>query len=243
MKVIRACSSLAITLAILAPRARRRHRNDDPEELAGRQFSFKTFDIEINKKMNIVSFACLDSSHSIDILPLQGIVSWVAEEYGVTVDVSDFERLRDSGKLRVKVATDEKKGQTVQLASEEMAVDGTSVGGLAGLGLMGLLQGTSFAAVNWSEYREPVKTMDFRYKLERGKNDQFPSVRLPGSIGSYIAVILRVRDGEPDEKGYYKLRAGAERRVKVDFRKGQSDTEVLEQTIRALPALLAASSR
>ena len=55
-----------------------------------------------------------------------------------------------------------------------------SVGGLGGLGILWALSGTSWAAVNWSEYREEVGTMDFRYKLERGKTDQMQVLNLDG---------------------------------------------------------------
>lgn len=210
-----------------------------PEELAGRSFAFKTFDVEINRKLNIVSYDCLDTSHTLDVLPIREIKAWAEKEYGVSIDISEYERLHSAGKLGAKIVKHEGKLGLV-MASDEMAVDGTSVGGLAAFGLLGVaLSGTSWAALNWSEYREPVKTMDFRYKLERGKNDQMQVFVCLAPIGSYIAVILRVREGEPDAKGYYTLRVAAEKRVKVDFGQEGTDTEILERTIRNLPALLA----
>lgn len=205
-------------------------------------FAFKTFDTEVNKKMKIVSYACLDSKNTIDILPVEDIASFLERKYGVTVDISEFLRLRSEGLLSANFLTDEGGKERLELASNEMAIDGTSVGGLGGLGLIGLLGGTSWAAVNWSEYREPVKTMDFRYKLERGKSDQMQVFVCLAPVGSYIAVTLRVRDGESDAKGYYKLKAVAEHRVKVPFKSGESDVEVLARTIKDLPNLLESSN-
>ncbi len=210
------------------------------ERLEGKKFEFKTFDVEVNRKLNIVTFDCLDTRYHLDILPIEEIAAWAEREYGVIVDTSEFRRLRDEGKLKATVRKDEKGDDEIVLTSWEMAVDYADIGGMASMGLVGALSGTSFVALNWSEYREPVKIMSFRNKVERGKTDQLQILMVLAPLGPHIQVMLRVCEGEPDEKGYRDLVIVASRKIPVKFKKGVPDPEIVEERVRSLPALLAA---
>ncbi len=210
------------------------------ERLEGKKFEFKAFDVEVNRKLNIVTFDCLDTRYHLDILPIEEIAAWAEREYGIVVDTSEFRRLRDEGKIKATVRKTDKDEDEIVLTSAELGVDYASLGGMASMGLVGLLSGTSFVALNWCEYREPVGIMSFRDKVERGKTDQLQIMMVLAPLGPHIQVMLRACEGEPDEKGYRDLVVVASRKIPVKFKKGVPDPQVVEERVRALPELLAA---
>jgi hypothetical protein len=202
------------------------------------KFAFKCFATEINLKMGIACEDYLGSKNSIDVFPAREVKEYLEKKYGITIDISEFEKLRKNGDLKVDVTRNQDGDREILCSKEHMAIDGTSVN----TGFVGryAISGSSWLAANWSEYRETVGTMDFRNKVEMGKNDQMQVFIVLAPIGSYIAVYLRVRDGEPDEKGYYKLKIVAEEELKINFKIGGCNTAGLAENIRQLPVLLKA---
>jgi hypothetical protein len=204
-----------------------------------KKFAFKCFATEINLKMGIICEEFLESKNSIDVFPAQEIKEYMQKKYGVVIDTSEFEDLRKKGKLKTEILKNTGSDKEIITNTDYMAIDGTSVNsGFAG---RYAVSGTSWLAVNWSEYREEVGTMDFRNKVEMGKSDQMQIFIVMAPIGSYIAIYLRVRDGEPDKNGYYRLKIVAEEEVKINFKPGNCNTAGLADNIKQLPVLLKAS--
>ncbi|PKL35074.1 MAG: hypothetical protein CVV44_23395 [Spirochaetae bacterium HGW-Spirochaetae-1] len=203
-----------------------------------RTFPLKCFATELNLKVGIVCVDYLDSRNSIDVFPAREMKEYMEKKYGVKIDITEFEALRKKGDLKVMVSADEKGNKQALLYSDRMALDGTSVSG--GPYLIMALAGTSWLAVNWSEYREKVGTMDFRYKVEMGKSDQMQVFIVLAPLGSYISVSLKVRDGEPNEKGYYKLKTVVDEEIKVNYTVKGCNTAGLAENLKQLPALLRA---
>ncbi len=204
-----------------------------------KKFAFKYFGTEINLKMGIICEEFLESKNAIDVFPAQKIKEYMQKKYGVVIDISEFEDLRKNGKLKVEILKNTEGDKEIFTNKDYMAIDGMSFG----TGLMGryAISGSSWIAANWSEYREKVGTMDFRKKVEMGKSDQMQIFIVLAPIGSYIAIYLRVRDGEPDKNGYYKLKIVAEEELKINFKAGSCNTAGLAENIKQLPELLKAA--
>ncbi|MBN1499741.1 MAG: hypothetical protein JW982_06295 [Spirochaetes bacterium] len=203
------------------------------------KFEFKCFAIELNLKMGIVSENYLDSKYSVDVLPIREIKDLMEKKYSTVIDISEFEKNRKAGNLKSEVLVAANKKIEVKTNPDFVTIDGASMN----TGLVGryAISGTSWLAVNWSEYKEKVKAMDFRYKTEKGKTGQMQIFTALAPVGSFIKIWLRVRDGEPDEKGYYKLKIVAEEKFPVNFKVADSNTAGLAENIKQLPELLKAT--
>lgn len=204
-----------------------------------KKFAFKCFATEINLKMGIICDEFLESKNSIDVFPAQEIKEYMQKKYGVVIDTAEFEKLRKNGNLKLIVSKTDKDDKQAVFNADHMMLDGTSV--FAPGTFNPLFAGTSWLAANWSEYREKVGTNDFRNKVEMGKSDQMQVFIVLAPIGSYIAIYLRVRDGEPDKNGYYRLKIVAEEELKINFKPGNCNTAGLAENIKQLPVLLKAS--
>ncbi len=204
-----------------------------------KKFAFKCFATEINLKMGIICEKFLESKNAVDVFPAQKIKEYMQKKYGVVIDTSEFEDLRKNGKLKVEILKNTEGDKEILISNNYMAIDGMSLG----TGFMGryAIMGTSMLAANWSEYREKVGTFDFRNKVEMGKSDQMQIFIVLAPIGSYIGIYLRVRDGEPDKNGYYKLKIVAEEELKINFKAGNCNTAGLAENIKQLPELLKAA--
>ncbi|PKL17028.1 MAG: hypothetical protein CVV49_13035 [Spirochaetae bacterium HGW-Spirochaetae-5] len=204
-----------------------------------KKFAFKCFATEINLKMGIICEEFLESKNSIDFFPAQEIKEYMQKKYGVVIDTSEFEDLRKNGKLKVEILKNTEGDKEIFTNKDYIAIDGMSVN----TGLMGryAIAGSSWLAANWSEYKEKVGSMDFRNKVEMGKSDQMQIFIVLAPIGSYIGIYLRVKDGEPDKNGYYKLKIVAEEELKINFKPGNCNTAGLAENIKQLPVLLNAA--
>jgi hypothetical protein len=201
-----------------------------------KKFAFRCFATEINLKMGIICEEFLESKNAVDVFPAHEIKEYMQKKYDVVIDISEFEKLRKNGNLKLTITKTDKGDKQAQFNTEYMAVDGTSV--FAPGTFNPIFIGTSWLAANWSEYREKVSTMDFRNKVEMGKSDQMQIFIVLAPIGSYIGIYLRVRDGEPDKNGYYKLKIVAEEELKINFKAGSCNTAGLAENIKQLPVLL-----
>lgn len=203
---------------------------------AGHTFPLKFVGTEVNLKMGIIKEEFLDSRFSIDALPVRELKEYMERKYGVIIDTAEFEALRKKGNLKISV-TENEKGEKIGVYNKDFInLDGTSV--FAPGTFNPIFIGTSWLAANWSEYREPVSTMDFRYRVEKGRTDQMQVFIVLAPIGSYIAVYLRIRDGQPDEKGYYALKIAAAEEIPINFKARGGNTAGLADNIRQLPELL-----
>ena len=152
-----------------------------------RVFPMKYFGTEVNTKMNICCYDYIDSRYTIDALPLKEIKKYMEKKYGIRVDVSEFEKSRVRGYLKAQITTRPNGDKMIVYNREHLSLDGASI-------TAGLLQSASWIALNWSEYKPKVGTMDFRDKLDKGKNDQMQVFLEINPLGGLAYVQIRIRE-------------------------------------------------
>jgi hypothetical protein len=197
------------------------------------KFEFKSFATEINLKWRIVCEDYLESKSSIDVFPAREVKEYMEKKYGVIIDISEFEKLRKNGNLKFTISKTEDGEKQALFDQKYMALDGAFPSKNLPSGLV-----SSRISAYWSEYKEPLSWAYPWNKIEMGKNDQMQVLIALAPVGPYIAVYLRVRDGEPDEKGYYKLKMVAEEEFKINFPLSKCNTADLAEHIKQLPVLL-----
>jgi len=184
------------------------------KESGSQVFEFKLFSTEVNFKFNIICPEYFDSKYGIDRFPARGVKEFMEKKYGAKIDVSEFEQLRKAGSLKVEIKENSKKEKEVIFDSRYIDKDSATVSG----GGVSTWIGTEWGLITWGEYREKISAISINDKTNRAKTDQMQVYITLAPLGPAVHVRLKVRDGKPDSRGYYKMKTVAVEKLNIDFK-------------------------
>lgn len=174
----------------------------------------------------------VDTQYNFDVIPIQEIETYLEQKYGVEIDTQRFEEARSAGLLQARYF-EEDGDDMIKYDADNIQLDGVDLfsGSTS-------LAATSWAYLNWSDYKDPIYLTNIRNKFERGKANQLQIFVTSNLFGATVYLWLRIKKGEPDDNGLYELVAATQDTIDLPISAYSCETDKMRESMAALNTLL-----